>query len=235
MKKHIPNAITSLNLASGFLSVIFASEGHLLTASWLILAAMIFDFLDGFSARALKAYSPVGRELDSLADLVSFGVAPAFILFTILRGILPADTIIFKALPFLAATIMPVSAAIRLAVFNLDTTQTTSFRGLPTPANALAVIAVIIAKELSDSSFALTVSGSAIAIISLSVVLSLLMVSRLPLLSLKFSHLRIKGNEGRFLMIAMIVLLISISGLAALPFVIPVYITASLLSNILNW
>ena len=77
--RHIPNFITSLNLASGFISIIFIMNGDLITASWLILAAMIFDFLDGFSARILKAYSEIGKELDSLADIVSFGVAPAFL------------------------------------------------------------------------------------------------------------------------------------------------------------
>jgi len=82
--KHVPNLITSLNLAAGFIAIIFALEGNLTTASWLILAAMIFDFLDGFSARLLKAYSPLGKELDSLADIVSFGVAPAVIIYRLL-------------------------------------------------------------------------------------------------------------------------------------------------------
>ena len=85
MKKHIPNFITSLNLTSGFISIIYALNGDIRTSAWLILAAMVFDFLDGFSARLLKAYSPVGRELDSLADVVSFGVAPAIISYLLIR------------------------------------------------------------------------------------------------------------------------------------------------------
>ena len=84
--KHIPNFITSLNLAAGFTAVIFAANGDTVTASWLILAAMIFDFLDGFSARLLKAYSAIGKELDSLADVVSFGVAPGIIIYNLLRN-----------------------------------------------------------------------------------------------------------------------------------------------------
>ena len=87
--KHIPNFITSLNLASGFIAIIFAANGDLLTASWLILAAMIFDFLDGFSARLLKAYSEIGKELDSLADVVSFGVAPELLFINFLMILLP--------------------------------------------------------------------------------------------------------------------------------------------------
>ena len=84
--KHIPNFITSLNLAAGFIAIIFAANGDLVTASWLILAAMIFDFLDGLSARLLKAYSDIGKELDSLADVVSFGVAPALIIYQMLNN-----------------------------------------------------------------------------------------------------------------------------------------------------
>src|SRR5664279_4703132 len=83
--KHIPNFITSLNLVSGFIAIIFAANGNLVTASWFILAAMIFDFLDGFSARLLKAYSDIGKELDSLADVVSFGVAPALMIYNLLN------------------------------------------------------------------------------------------------------------------------------------------------------
>ena len=94
--KYIPNFITSLNLISGFIAIIYASSGELMTASWLILAAMIFDFLDGFSARLLKAYSGIGKELDSLADIVSFGVAPAVILFYLIRHSFQ-DTLIVAA------------------------------------------------------------------------------------------------------------------------------------------
>ncbi len=95
MKKHIPNFITSLNLAAGFISVVFAFNGQLLTASWLILAAMVFDFLDGFSARLLKAYSDIGKELDSLADVVSFGVAPALILYQLISNLLEPSMPLF--------------------------------------------------------------------------------------------------------------------------------------------
>ena len=86
MKKYIPNFITSLNLASGFFAIIFAASGDTLTASWLIAAAMIFDFADGFAARLLKAYSEIGKELDSLADVVSFGVAPAYLIFILMHN-----------------------------------------------------------------------------------------------------------------------------------------------------
>src|SRR5664279_5423425 len=156
--KHIPNFITSLNLVSGFIAIIFAANGNLVTSSWFILAAMIFDFLDGFSARLLHAYSDIGKELDSLADVVSFGVAPALIIYQLLNSSLSlfAPAIVnshdVKAVLILIfPVIMPICGALRLAKFNIDTTQTKSFKGLPIPANALAVISVVIASNYSQS------------------------------------------------------------------------------------
>src|ERR1035437_9737187 len=156
--KYIPNFITSLNLASGFIAVIFAANGDIVTASWLILAAMIFAFLDGFSARLLKAYSEIGKELDSLADVVSFGVAPGMIIYQLVNDSLSQSipmtdnpAVVTGILILLIPVIMPVCAALRLAKFNVDTTQAITFKGLPTPANALAVISLVIAGNYSHS------------------------------------------------------------------------------------
>jgi CDP-diacylglycerol--serine O-phosphatidyltransferase len=235
--KHIPNFITSLNLAAGFIAIVFAANGNLVTASWLILAAMIFDFLDGFSARLLKAYSEIGKELDSLADVVSFGVAPGLIIYQLLNDSLSlnAPAIVnssgFKtALILIIPAIMPGCAALRLAIFNLDTTQSTSFKGLPTPANALAVISVIIAGHYSGSSIFTSFTGSPILLIIFTVILSLLMVSRIPLFSLKISNLKLKGNEGRFILVGLVLVSFAIFGIKAAPLIIPLYIVASLIS-----
>jgi CDP-diacylglycerol--serine O-phosphatidyltransferase len=235
--RHIPNFITSLNLLSGFSAVIYAATGDTVTASWLILAAMIFDFLDGFSARLLKAYSDIGKELDSLADVVSFGVAPGIIIFNLLRDSFytgaPADinsdssnTILIIAI----AGIMPVCAALRLAIFNIDETQSKSFKGLPTPANALAVISIVIAASYSGSATITSLSGSPVLLIIFTVILSLLMVSRIPLFSLKVSDFKLKGNEGRFIMIGLILIAFAIFGIASAPLIIPIYILSSLIS-----
>jgi CDP-diacylglycerol---serine O-phosphatidyltransferase len=237
MTRHIPNFITSLNLTSGFIAIIFALNGHPVTASWLILAAMVFDFLDGFSARLLKAYSAIGKELDSLADVVSFGVAPAIIIYQILfnqqllnvvpgSGLDSGKYILF----FLAPSVMVICAALRLAVFNVDTTQATTFRGMPTPANALAVISLVLAGHLSDSEAIRQVTASPVIIITLTLLLSGLMVSRIPLLSLKFANLKLKGNEGRFLLLALIILSFILLGLNAVPLIIPLYLAASIIS-----
>jgi CDP-diacylglycerol--serine O-phosphatidyltransferase len=237
MMKHIPNFITSLNLAAGFIAIIFAAGGDILTASWLILAAMIFDFLDGFSARLLKAYSAIGKELDSLADVVSFGVAPGLILYKLLNDSLslsaPAisNSDGFILLLILTVTaMMPVCAALRLAIFNIDTTQATTFKGLPTPANALAVISVVIAGHDSQSILFSSFTSSTVLLAIFTILLSLLMVSRIPLLSLKISHLKFKGNEGRYILIGLVLIAFAIFGIMAVPLIIPLYIIASALS-----
>lgn len=231
MKRHIPNFITSLNLASGFIAAIYALNNNLVTASWLILAAMVFDFLDGMSARILKAYSDIGKELDSLADIVSFGVAPALLICRLIEIQPSSET--FPFLPFIPA-IMPVCAALRLAKFNTDPSQSRSFKGLPTPANALAVISVVIASHYSGSEFLNTLTGSVAFLLILTVVLSLLMVTRLPLLSLKTDHCKLKGNEGRYILILMVVVSFALFGISAAPLIIPLYITASLISPLLG-
>lgn len=233
--RHIPNFITSLNLISGFIAIIFASRGDILLASWFIGAAMVFDYLDGFSARLLKAYSEIGRELDSLADVVSFGVAPAIIIFQLLyKSIAPDSSVIAgltdieTALILIAPAIMPACGALRLAIFNIDTTQTTTFRGLPTPANAIAVISIVIAASYSDSAILNTFMNSTFLLILYTWILALLMVSRIPLLSLKIKHLRFRSNEGRYLLILLIGATFLIFGAMALPMIIPLYIIASL-------
>jgi CDP-diacylglycerol---serine O-phosphatidyltransferase len=237
MTKHVPNFITSLNLASGFFAIILALSGNTVTASWFILAAMVFDFLDGFSARLLKAYSLIGKELDSLADVVSFGVAPAIIIYQILNKQTAMDALTAKgfedgriALLFIVPAIMVICAALRLAIFNVDTTQATTFRGMPTPANALAVISLVLAGHLSDSGIVSYITASPAIIIILTILLSALMVSRIPLLSLKVSNLKLKGNEGRYLLTALVIISFILLGISAIPLIIPLYLTASLLS-----
>jgi CDP-diacylglycerol--serine O-phosphatidyltransferase len=231
--KHVPNFITSLNLAAGFAAIISTTNGDLLTASWLIVAAMIFDFSDGFSARLLKAYSETGKELDSLADVVSFGAAPALIIYKLLvpaiSNIPLTDsglTIILLYIPVL----MPVCAALRLAKFNIDTTQTTSFKGLPTPANAIAVISVVITANYSSMPLLKAFSESPVFLLIYTAILSLLMVTRLPLLSLKFKSLKFKGNEGRFILIGLILISFIIFGIASTLLIIPLYIIVSLIT-----
>jgi CDP-diacylglycerol--serine O-phosphatidyltransferase len=231
--KHIPNFITSLNLVSGFIAVIFAARGDIIIASWLIVAAMIFDFFDGFTARLLKSYSDLGKELDSLADVVSFGVAPAIIIFHFLSNALSPDAMIlvtenigYSILLFLPA-VMPVCAAFRLAKFNLDPEQSTDFRGLPTPANAIAVVSVVLAFNTSSSPLLNSFVNSPVWLTLFTFTLSLLMVSRIPLFSLKIKNFEFRGNEGRYILVVLILISLLLFGMSSLPMIIPFYIAAS--------
>ncbi len=235
--KRIPNIITSLNLGSGFVAIIFAGKGDLLTASWLIVAAMAFDFLDGFSARLLHAYSDIGKELDSLADVVSFGVAPALIIFHLLNESLSkslpltfSSEVLKVAMIYLVSSIMPVCAALRLALFNVDNSQSTTFKGLPTPANGIAVISVVLAANYSGSEIISSLANSPAVLITLTVILSLLMISRIPFLSLKVSDMKLKGNEGRYILAALVLIAFVFLGISAAPLIIPLYTAVSLLS-----
>jgi CDP-diacylglycerol--serine O-phosphatidyltransferase len=172
----------------------------LLAAVICVMAASVFDFLDGFCARWLHAYSPIGKELDSLADLVSFGLAPGMIVFHLLSEACQAFPVGFLrvCLPFLACVI-PVFSALRLAKFNIDERQTTSFLGLPVPAHALFWSSLGYALQplvhLHEAWFA----GLLILSITLS---SLLLVSEIPMFSLKIKSLGWKGNEMRYLLLA---------------------------------
>jgi CDP-diacylglycerol--serine O-phosphatidyltransferase len=231
--KHIPNFITSLNLVSGFIAVIFAARGDIIIASWLIVAAMIFDFFDGFAARLLKSYSDLGKELDSLADVVSFGVAPAIIIFHFLSNALSPDAMIlvtenfgYSILLFLPA-VMPVCAAFRLAKFNLDPEQSTDFRGLPTPANAIAVVSVVLAFNNSSSHLLNSFVSSPLWLTLFTFTLSLLMVSRIRLFSLKIKNFEFRGNEGRYIFVVLIFVTLFLFGMSTLPLIIPFYIAAS--------
>jgi CDP-diacylglycerol---serine O-phosphatidyltransferase len=238
--KHIPNFITSLNLAAGFIAIIFAANSNLPAASWLIVAAMIFDFSDGFAARLLKAYSETGKELDSLADIVSFGVAPALIIYKLVNNsistdlsdsqTISSDTI--RAFFCYVPVIMPVCAALRLAKFNTDSTQTVSFKGLPTPANAIAVISVVIAAEYSSLPLLQSFIQSPAALTAYAIVLSVLMVTNIPLLSLKIKHLKFRGNEGRYILIGLVLISFAAFGFAMAPLIIPFYIIASLIQRV---
>jgi CDP-diacylglycerol---serine O-phosphatidyltransferase len=239
MVKHIPNLITCLNLAAGFISIILIINGNAVTASWLILLAMLFDFLDGFSARLLNEYSEMGKELDSLADVVSFGIAPGLIIYSLMINIINTESSFFflnyhkiaTAIIILISSFMAVCGALRLAKFNIDTEQSTSFKGLPIPANALGVISIVLSANFSQSELLLRITKSPVILILISLSLSVLMISRLNLISLKFESYGIKGNEHRYVLILISVVSLILAGIAALPLIIPFYIIISVIGS----
>lgn len=183
MRKHIPNIITSMNLLCGVLGVIFACDGKFSAAFWLMLGAAVADFLDGMSARLLHAYSDKGRELDSLADVVSFGVLPAAMLVQMMR----MSTFSDAAACYLPAG-LAVFAGLRLAEFNVDPDQHDSFAGLPTPASALLCgsLCFFIAHD-ADNFLAVWACGY-VFFPALTAALCALMVSRIPMFSFKFKR-----------------------------------------------
>lgn len=232
MKKHIPNSITSMNLFSGCIAIVMAFEGAFIWVVFWVIVAAIFDFFDGMSARLLNAYSEIGKELDSLADVVSFGVAPAVAVFILLRDYTiysESYTFVQSYIPYFAF-IIPVFSALRLAKFNIDERQTTSFLGLPTPANALFWISYVYGiynLSLANNLFIYLTAG-------LIIILSLLMVSEIPMFSFKLKNLKIKDNIKPLILSVFAIASVSFWGIIGLAWTILLYIVMSIVAALLN-
>ncbi|NDW17464.1 CDP-diacylglycerol--serine O-phosphatidyltransferase [Dysgonomonas sp. 216] len=233
MKKHIPNLLTSLNLYSGCIACVMAFQGEYFWVVFFIILSAIFDFFDGFAARWLKAYSPIGKELDSLADMVSFGVAPSLMVFNYLSRYaadLTPLTVINPYIPYIAF-ILAVFSALRLAKFNVDERQTTSFIGLNTPSNALFWISFIYGIQGSEV-LSPTIMGY--LIIALIFVFSFLMIAEIPMFSLKTKGFGIKGNELRYLLIVFIVAATILLGILGITLGVLFYIAISIFSSVIK-
>ncbi len=234
--RHLPNTITCLNLFCGCLSVVASFNGQLATAAYFIFAAAVFDFFDGFVARWLKAYSEIGKELDSLADMVSFGLAPASIMFAMLLRAVAAKGIatdMYACGWFIAisAFLIAVFSALRLAKFNIDTRQSDSFIGLPTPANALFICSLVFTAQGNGYFAALT--GNLFFLLAIIVVFSYLLVAELPLFSLKFKSFDWKNNKIRYIFIGLSAIILIALQWTGLSIIILVYIILSVLVRIL--
>lgn len=238
-KKQIPNCITALNLLSGLFAIVASFEVDLLWAGFFIALGAFFDFFDGMAARLLQVKSAMGKEMDSLADMITFGVAPGFIVYQLMlqSNHLP-QWILFNhsAAPFIAF-IIPIFAAFRLAKFNIDTRQTTSFLGLPSPANALffASLPFILSATYSiQISFLQVWLQNYWVLIALVLPISFLMVTELPLFALKFTNLKLKNNAFRFIFIGLSVCVLILMQIAAVPLIIFLYILLSTIQNLLS-
>ena len=236
IKRNIPNIITLTNLSCGLFSIIFAFQGNLKLAALCIFAGAFFDFFDGLVARILKVNGDLGKQLDSMADMVTFGVAPGFILFHFIYELSHEITFINATnenlfFPELIALLIPIFSAYRLANFNIDNRQTSSFIGLPTPALAIFIAAFPL---IDFNQFPIFINLQLLTIIS--VVLPLLLVVKLPLFSLKYSKnedLNTRLNIFRIILILSTVVLFSVFQFAAIPFIVILYLILSLLNNIL--
>jgi CDP-diacylglycerol--serine O-phosphatidyltransferase len=211
---------------------LFFAQEQIVLASWMIFLAALFDFMDGFAARALKAYSKIGGDLDSLADVVSFGVAPGMIIYHLImisHGRQPLFFFEIDILPY-SAMLIPLFAALRLAKFNVDERQTSSFIGLPTPAAGLLIASLpLIRESLYDGqSLFYMVLTNTYFYLGIIFSLSFLMVSELPLFGLKFRSYGIKGNEVKYIFILTSIVLLLFLQIVAIPFIILLYLLFSL-------
>lgn len=194
VKKHIPNAITCCNLFSGCIACVMAFSGKFESAMLFIVLGAVFDFFDGMVARLLGVSSPLGVQMDSLADDITFGLAPATVIFSFMRGLEYPSSFLADVLPYLAFLIAVFSAC-RLAKFNIDTRQTTSFIGLPTPANALFWSSLIVGGE----KWLLEMDNAWILLVALILLFSYFLVSEIPMFSMKFKNLNWKSNRTRYI------------------------------------
>lgn len=226
--RNFPNALTCCNLISGCIAVKFALEGNPRLAFLFIIIGAVFDFFDGFAARKLKVSSPIGKELDSLADVITFGLAPSAMVFDMLRISTVPESMFGAAeiYPY-TAFIMAAFSALRLAKFNLDSRQTTSFIGLPTPANAL-----FWGSAACSVNAALLASPAAVyAIIFMVFATSALLVSEIPMFALKFKNFTFKDNKVRYVFLVVSLAFIIAFGIGGFAVAILWYLMLSLLTE----
>ncbi|MBN2616494.1 MAG: CDP-alcohol phosphatidyltransferase family protein [Bacteroidales bacterium] len=234
-KNHIPNTITLLSMTSGIVAVYYGVKGspeQLTYAGMFIFLAAVFDFLDGFAARLLHASSEIGIQLDSLSDLISFGLAPGFILFQMLNlshG-KPSDTLDgVNVIPFLAL-LVPLLSGLRLAKFNLDEEQQYSFKGLPTPALALLIASLPLIRQnlYADQGLFYMVITNTYFLLAIAVFGSMLLVSRFPMFSLKFHGFGFAQNSIKYVFMGISLVLLILLQVTAVPFIFALYLFVSL-------
>ena len=223
MMRHIPNALTCCNLLCGCLGIVYCLENRSVPAAYFVWAAGVFDFFDGFAARSLKVTSPIGKELDSLADMVSFGLLPSLVMYKMIGA---TTTNIY--LPYIGLMIA-VCSALRLAIFNVDETQRDSFKGLNTPANTIFITAL---PFVTGSIGAFIMQDW--VLISVTIIFSLLLISRIDILAFKFKDFSWEKNKLRFTFLACAVLLLMLMGKPAIPLIRLTYIAFSLVGRALK-
>lgn len=217
IKRHIPNALTCANLLSGCIGVVFAFNDRLDVAAYAVLISGIFDFFDGNLARMLNVKSPIGKELDSLADMVSFGFLPGAVMFKLLEQTQGT----FAYLPYFGFLIT-IFSALRLAKFNIDTRQTEDFIGLNTPMNTLFIVSLpFIQRQYPD------LIGSPLLLVAITILVSWLLISEIRIFSLKFGTMAWADNKTKFVFLIISAVLIAFLKFVAIPFVLVLYILSS--------
>ena len=245
IKKHIPNLLTLGNLLCGTIATIFAVQGEFVFAALLVISGVLFDFLDGFAARLLHVSGELGKQLDSLADMVTSGVVPGIIMFRLLQDenvfmndndLNSLEQFSFNlndVLPFLGL-LLTLGACYRLAKFNIDTRQSDSFIGLPTPAMSLFVISLPLIQEYSPIDFVQNIIANNYFLIAVTLVLTYLMNAELPLFSLKFKEYSFKNNVIKYLFLVVSLCMIIFLQYLSIPLIILLYVILSIFSNAAN-
>jgi CDP-diacylglycerol--serine O-phosphatidyltransferase len=222
--RHLPNALTCGNLLCGCLGILMLPQyPRLEVAAYFVWAACLFDFFDGFAARILKVSSPIGKELDSLADMVSFGILPALVMYSLINSVAP-----YPAYAYLAFS-LAVFSAVRLAKFNLDENQKNTFSGLPTPANGLFITSLVFLPAPAND-----LTTNSLLLILITLVFSWLLVAPIKLFALKFRNFTWEDNRIRFTFIALSVLLLMWLREGSISLIILLYIGLSLTVGVLS-
>jgi CDP-diacylglycerol---serine O-phosphatidyltransferase len=231
VKQQIPNGLTLLNLLSGLVAVLFAAIGELEMAAYFVFLGIFFDYFDGFAARLLNVQGELGKQLDSLADVVTSGVVPGIVMFQLLRQSLELQDVIWFTslekmtwLPFIGL-IITLASAYRLANFNIDTRQTDSFIGLPTPALTLFVLSLPLILVYQPNQYVL---------IAITLRGSYLMNANIAMFALKFKSFKLKENYVKYIFLAISLLLLGLLQFIAIPIILIIYIVISILDSLLT-
>jgi CDP-diacylglycerol--serine O-phosphatidyltransferase len=245
MKEWIPNGITILNLLCGCIATVFAFNDDLIIAGIFVAAGIFFDFFDGLFARLLKVSSPLGGELDSMADLITSGVVPGIVMYQMINDALGVnlledpyaykiaaeDYVISHPFVALLGFLITAASSLRLARFNLDTRQMDSFIGFPTPANAIFIISLGIIAQTTEMDWIYSILDNPYILILITLLSCFLLNAELPLFALKFKSFGFKGNEIRWIFLVLCLVLIFTLQLYSVPCIIVLYVSMSLIKN----
>ncbi|MCD8417900.1 CDP-alcohol phosphatidyltransferase family protein [Tenacibaculum finnmarkense genomovar finnmarkense] len=241
IKKHIPNLLTLGNLLCGTIATIFSIKGDFVGVAFLVVLGIVFDFFDGFVARMLGVQGELGKQLDSLADMVTSGVVPGMVMLQLLVNALNVDAAGYFGIDTYGATgsslpyiglLLTLGACYRLANFNIDTRQSDSFIGLPTPAMALFVISLPLIAEFGKQEFFIEIIMNQYFLFAVTAVLTFLMNAEIPLFALKFKSFGFKENAFKYVFLAVCVLLLVVLKFVAIPLIILLYVAFSVVNNL---
>jgi CDP-diacylglycerol--serine O-phosphatidyltransferase len=229
IKKHIPNLITLLNLFSGCIALVYASQENFEMAFFFVCLGIFFDFFDGFFARLFNVSSPLGLQLDSLADMVTSGVVPGFVMFKMLTNSVNSDPSLIY-LPYFGF-IITLGSCYRLANFNIDTRQTDSFIGLPTPANAIFILSLPLILKNTDSLILLELLTNSWVLLFVTLVSSFILNAEIPLFALKIKKFNFKDNALQIVFLLISLLLLIVFKFSGVALIIVFYVMLSVIIN----